>query len=622
MPTRTVQQTVTPVPELSFQINVLAAEFDEQFPQPGFDVILDKLGAKEKFAYLKLNHGIWELLVQLENLGIPRAQIMTHDGAELDAMTGFSDVPFFGGGFLGPLLARLRNLPDPSQGLTFVSSLEPWPGSYAIEGTPIANRTHTDEIRRYFTDPKHLDNIENGGWTGHELKAAVISQTFGKLIAQMADRPVLLLGNSEFTTALTGWGVHDAQVHNVPIAGARLQRDALRDVVADWLVRHQGQSPLVAANAGEATTTFLGLHAFESFDDIAFLDFGGSLAACAPNIAARANWVTTYKHHLRRVSAEWPAAVAQPMQPVFDSAFAERAPQLVQIATDHGVPQPQPAALTAPGLRSEVQFLENKSPDFQRIADFMTLSAQANRYANGGPVAHLLEQVIAVQLALPAHRHVVAVANGSAALALTCGAAAIETGQSDHLTWLSNGFTFFSASIGPLAQTRAIDCTPDGGFDLNQMASLGADEFGGVIHTNAFANHSKWDHRGGLPCAAQTLGHRQCGRAVGPPCIRAQGKCTDGDHLGASYESLGSWRMRADYLQRRAGADYSQAGQLWRWTARAGGTLCDERQVKRSECRSRVGTARADARLGAPLSPSTQAQHLAYGRRGCGHYPV
>ncbi|MEQ6201516.1 DegT/DnrJ/EryC1/StrS family aminotransferase [Sulfitobacter sp. HNIBRBA2951] len=493
MPTRTVQQTVTPVPELSFQINVLAAEFDEQFPQPGFDVILDKLGAKEKFAYLKLNHGIWELLVKLENLGIPRAQIMTHDGAELDAMTGFSDVPFFGGGFLGPLLARLRNLPDPSQGLTFVSSLEPWPGSYAIESTPIANRTHTDEIRRYFTDPKHLDNIENGGWTGHELKAAVISQTFGKLIAQMADRPVLLLGNSEFTTALTGWGVHDAQVHNVPIAGARLQCDALRDVVADWLARHQGQSPLVAANAGEATTTFLGLHAFESFDDIAFLDFGGSLAACAPNIAARANWVTTYKHHLRRVSAEWPAAVAQPMQPVFDSAFAERAPQLVQIATDHGVPQPQPAALTAPGLRSEVQFLENKSPDFQRIADFMTLSAQANRYANGGPVAHLLEQVIAVQLALPAHRHVVAVANGSAALALTCGAAAIETGQSDHLTWLSNGFTFFSASIGPLAQTRAIDCTPDGGFDLNQMASLGADEFGGVIHTNAFANHSKWD---------------------------------------------------------------------------------------------------------------------------------
>lgn len=473
-------------------MTILTAQFKQQFPQPGFDVILDKLGKKEKFAYLKLNHGIWELLVRLENLGIPRAQIMTHNGAELDAMTGFSDVPFFGGGFLGQLLARLRNLPDPAIGLTFVSSLEPWPGSHAIAGTPTENLAHTDDIRRYFTDPKHQRNIESGGWTGHELKASVISQTFGQLVAQLMDRPVLLLGNSEFTTAMAGWGMQDAQVHNVPIAGARLQRDALRDVVAEWLAQHQGQSPIIAANAGEATTTFLGLHAFDSFDDVAFIDFGGSLAACAPNIAARTNWVTAYKHHLRHASAQWPTAVAQPMRKVFDSALAERAPQLVQVATDHGVPPPKPASHIAPLQRSEVRFLENKSPDFTRIADFMTLSAQANRYANGGPVAHLLEQVIAAQLALPPNRHVVAVANGTAALGLACGAAAIETGQSDHLTWLSNGFTFFSASIGPLAQTRAIDCTPNGGFDLGQMASLNADDFGGVIHTNTFANHTNW----------------------------------------------------------------------------------------------------------------------------------
>lgn len=473
-------------------MSFLVSEFDKKFPQQGFEVILDRLSRKEKFAYLKLNHGIWEMLVRLENLGISRERMITHDGAELDALMGFAKIPFFGEGFLGQLLAQTQKLSDPNDGLTFVASLEPWPGCRDIEGTPLANYAHTDSIRRYFTDARHLRNVEEGRWTGHELKASVISGKFAQLLPLLKNAPVLLLGNSEFITAMKRWGLDHAKAHHVPLSGARLHREELCDIISEWLAQHQGQSPMIAASAGEATTTFLGLHAFENFDDVKFIDFGGSLAAFSPTLAMRTNWVRAYQKLLRHSYTQWPAAVAQPMQEYFNSALAERAPHLVKITTNHGVAQPKPAKQVTSNFSGEVQFLENKRPSYGRIADFMSLSTQANRYANGGPVVHLLEQVVAAQLALPPHRKVVAVANGTAALGMACAAAAIEKGRDEHLRWLSNGFTFFSANIGPLANSYAIDCTANGGFDLAQMAALDATNFDGVIHTNVFASHTRW----------------------------------------------------------------------------------------------------------------------------------
>src|SRR4051812_43130074 len=73
---------------------------------------------------------------------------------------------------------------------------------------------------------------------------------------------------------------------------------------------------------------------------------------------------------------------------------------------------------TAP---SKAGYLENKQPNHYRVKELLGLSADANHWANGGPVSQLLEHRIAEITRLHSDRTVVVCANGTAALNVLAG---------------------------------------------------------------------------------------------------------------------------------------------------------------------------------------------------------
>ncbi|TCK99774.1 dTDP-4-amino-4,6-dideoxygalactose transaminase [Shimia isoporae] len=173
--------------------------------------------------------------------------------------------------------------------------------------------------------------------------------------------------------------------------------------------------------------------------------------------------------------------------------YGVRTSGLVEIASSHGVPKPTSCddiPVPMPDLEQPLPFIENKAYDHSRIADFLSLSVARNHHANGGPVAALLEKVVAAIVGLPDSREVVAVSNGTLALHL---AAAAHSPDGTPLRWVASAFNFFSCGVGPLSNTRIIDCDENGRFDLDRLKSLPEDSYDGVIYTNVFAQQSDWD---------------------------------------------------------------------------------------------------------------------------------
>ncbi|MDC3044742.1 DegT/DnrJ/EryC1/StrS family aminotransferase [Prochlorococcus sp. AH-736-B04] len=59
------------------------------------------------------------------------------------------------------------------------------------------------------------------------------------------------------------------------------------------------------------------------------------------------------------------------------------------------------------------------------------------------------------------------------------------------IKWVTCGFNFVSAFIGPLASTIKIDCTKNGLFDLDQLKNIPFDNYDGVIYTNTFCQQTE-----------------------------------------------------------------------------------------------------------------------------------
>ena len=97
---------------------------------PGYDWILKEIATLEPFYFLKLNHGFWERLVQIQKLGYELADIDALNSeqiAEIEKVTGVSDSYFVEDGFLSELLYLFKAYRPQENSFVFVSSLQPWP---------------------------------------------------------------------------------------------------------------------------------------------------------------------------------------------------------------------------------------------------------------------------------------------------------------------------------------------------------------------------------------------------------------------------------------------------------------------------------------------------------------
>lgn len=164
--------------------------------------------------------------------------------------------------------------------------------------------------------------------------------------------------------------------------------------------------------------------------------------------------------------------------------------------------QPKDAPLASRKTERPVAFVEDKQPDFVRVADYLKLSARERRWANFGPVWSVLKARIESMLALPADRSAIPCASGTHALA----AAAALAERNGSLRWLSPDYAFRATAIGPFADARFIDCNQHGALDADLLGRFDETSYDGVVVLNPF---------GLLRSLSRVVDHtRQLGKAL------------------------------------------------------------------------------------------------------------
>lgn len=459
--------------------------------QPGYEWVLRHLDGDGPFTFCKTNHGFWERLARLERNGVDRSQFETHDGADIDRLLGIAGSRMAEGGMLSELLGWMREKPDLDRGLCFVPSLEPWPFSDRIEGTPFENRAVCESLIRHFVPEQHLTNLSRVGFSGHEFKVSVITGGVTRFVAALEGRHVIAICNAQNRAFIEALSPASVDVILVDAKAARESSEDIRARLFDAIAAQQGapRPPVVLAGAGGMMTTWLGMQAWERFARLHFVDLGGAMAAFHP-ATAKTNWIKIYGAQMLEDHANTPF-LKDHLLPALGPNVTGHDPRLVAHALRAGVPEPAGHAdIPVPAPASPIPFIENKAYDHDRMRRILSLSVRANHHANGGPVVGLLEGALGIVTGQPATRAVVAVSSGTTALHLACGWHQINNGAT---RWVTSAFNFFSAGIGPLANTQVLDCDADGRFDLAALKALPRDSYDGVVYTNVFARQSDWD---------------------------------------------------------------------------------------------------------------------------------
>jgi dTDP-4-amino-4,6-dideoxygalactose transaminase len=466
------------------------------------------LETNEPFVYAKLNHGFWERLVRIEQLGYDIDAIGEAEAGEIERKLNIAGSAFIETGFLAELFALLASLPAPSEGFHFAATVDAWPHSYEIEGTPLENRAACLKAIEARVPVAHLQDAQRKGMTGHEFKAALIAGRFHEFSRPLATSPFLLIANPTMAGFPTFVGAKE--VDHLPIDAKNARRD--RHEILNEALRRVAQQrgvPRVILQAGGALSTWLCHHLFRARPDSQIFDVGNAMSVCNPEVALRQNWVRVYSRSLlkgvEKVHPGWlrPSAATVGQREAaerrcrgVDSSMAGlfRHPELVALARERGVPPPdmsKSAGTPVAFPEAPISFIENKSPDLARVQQFLSLSIQANHHANGGPVSRLLEDAVACLLKLPAERKVVACSSATSGIFLATSFLAYRAGKRS-LRWVTSAYGFFSCNVGPLADTHILDSDENGRFSLEQLRGLPIDSWDGVIFTNLFAQHSDW----------------------------------------------------------------------------------------------------------------------------------
>lgn len=489
--------------------------------QPEFIRILERLKNKQKMAYLKINHGIWEMLVQIEEAGIDRRDILSTEGEKLDSIIGISiknktkeltnekpenprktlqkllgnrEVPFWATGLMSDVLKQISYLPSYNSGMILAPSLVPFPYCDQIVGTPHRNYHQCLELINFFIDPNYLNSIQEIELSGNEFKSSVISGHFWHFISSLQQRNILVIAHEDASLLFNSAGLEGLESYIVPVAGARLQRYEIRNFLFDWLNRHQGKSPVVITSAGEALCTWLGIEAFNKFNDIQFIDLGGTMAAFSPNLASRTPWVNLYGGALYSQLNNWPSNISSQMKPIFEEYNKTRNQDLINLASQFGVSKPKPSEASCVQTKKiPISFVESKHISYQRLNDFLHLSEKEKRFTNSGPVSKLLEKAIAEILNLPNHRKTIVVNNQNSALHLACGVTELATNKLSKFRWVSSVFSPLSTYKGILADAKVMDCTSDGTFNIKLLKKLNKSSYDGVIFSNTHASKETWE---------------------------------------------------------------------------------------------------------------------------------
>ncbi len=141
-------------------------------------------------------------------------------------------------------------------------------------------------------------------------------------------------------------------------------------------------------------------------------------------------------------------------------------------------------SLSVQGRSANCPFIENKLIDFPLLEKILSISRQQNHWANFGPVSRILEHYLCGALNVQDDKEIIVCKSATDALFVACNIKAIKKRKT--IRWVVSAFGFFSTHIGPLAQSQVIDCNAKGLLSIEELASLPADSWDGLIVTNVF----------------------------------------------------------------------------------------------------------------------------------------
>lgn len=405
------------------------------------ETIIHKITNAHYFSFPKINHGFWENLRDwfiLSKQGVTAEAFEAHRRLKYLIETDFHL----------ELLAQLQKLDGSDPALLFAMSPLAYPDSREREGTPI-------EFERVCALMEETVSEKQPIYDGLFWKNCMLDGSLLDFFKQINHHKVLVVGPKHLKDLEGMFDLKDFHHLLIPLHDARKVRHEIEAQIRKFRETHQG--PLLILFQASTLAAWLIFRLHRQLPKTWMLDMGRALDISCPSIIRNQNWV---KIHGATVYQLW----------------HQSHPDWLKV--------PAPKLLKQSEPPETIAFLQDKSPDSRSIDHLLALSRQQNHWTNFGPVSKKLEQTIQETLELPAEKAVITCNNATSGLFVWIGLQNLIFQR--KLRWVTSAYSFFSTTIGNLADVSVLDCDQTGMLSLKQLQALPSDTYDGVIVTNLF----------------------------------------------------------------------------------------------------------------------------------------
>ncbi|MCA1935016.1 MAG: DegT/DnrJ/EryC1/StrS family aminotransferase [Asticcacaulis sp.] len=436
-----------------------------------FDLWLKAFMAEPDFTYVKINHGFWERMVDVQRQ-MPWP-VTPEEKQKADQLVGRTGQGFFEDGFIDELMDLIRDI-QPDDTLSFGVSTEAWTDCARFSSTPgfpEACLRVMDE-----TIPAHVRRAD-----GLLLKRAVESGEFLRFLKGLSDHHVIVLGPDPLRDFLDFARLEHGCFLQIHPSLARTQRDEIETRLAEAVTAGlAGTRQVTVLLQAGSLAPYLILRLRKRFSGVRWVDAGLALSLCAleSDVLPR-SWASVHYERLVCTYNRWVGREAYPPRrrlALIDTQFKRLSEQLEDAAFPTGAkPSPKPAV---------IDFVENKSPDPEQIARFLSLSARANHWSNFGPVSSLLASALHEYAGLENSHLILPCANGTLALETLARLHEHKIGRPLH--WCVPALSYFNVVRGYFAGSTVVDVDASARLSLDAVRNLPQDSYDGLVVTNPF----------------------------------------------------------------------------------------------------------------------------------------
>ncbi len=462
-----------------------------------YDKILLSLKINKPIVYSKINHGFWEQLVDIERIGLSYLETNAELALKADTSTTRKPSYFVQSGFVAEILSILKNLPRDNPQYIFSANLYAFPKSNMVAGTPIK----PSDIWQKKIDKYVPEYVHNKLADGLEFKRAIVNHSFKEFFDIITSDSFMLVGNHQLERFPEFIGARDYEYIKIHEREARKNRHELLEEIQSALTEYS-HIKRVLFQAGGSFSAWLIHNLYKTFPEVSMIDAGTSLNICNPPILFKTHFGKSYRQKildnietihpgwLRKLEHEYTERPNSKPTDFYEFRTAATS-KFFKVFGAAEIPPRKTLFNPAVTIKSPLSFIENKTSDYERMKDFLSLSEKHNHHSNSGPVSRLLENCLEALLELPSNRKVIMCSSCTSGIHVAAGINAIKSGR--QINWVTSAFGFMSSNIGPLSNIQIIDCDPSGFLNPDDL-KIGLERpFGGVLYTNLFAtNRRPW----------------------------------------------------------------------------------------------------------------------------------